>query len=158
MKIYTSILLIILFPVMSLGSNSQGYSNSVPYIGISSTAASISAYSLVKYFIPDKKARQAAPYTYLAGKGLLACGALTSGVSSACGFKKVAQATDTQINSQYFDILGVALPVGYLFSVAGECLVNRAHMIAHDDELKRRVTSDVRASLLQPSWVDSNQA
>lgn len=133
---------------MSISSDSQECSSFVPYIGISTAAASISVYSLARYAIPNKKAREAAPYTYHIGKSLLACGALTSGISSACGFKKVAEATHSQIDDRYFDIAGAALPLGYLLSVAGDCMVNRAAMIAHDKKIIADTTDSVRTALL----------
>lgn len=155
MKMYKFVLLVIFLPFVCVGSDSKKYTNIIPSVGISTTAASITVCSLVKYAIPNKAAQAIAPWTYGAGKNLLLLGAVTSALSSAFIVKDLVQTVNRDVDTQYIDIAGAALPVGYIFSFVGDYLVYKADRSAHDDRLTKRVRIEeaaLREPLVPKSW------
>ncbi len=133
-------------------SGSQDCSNSLPYIGISSTAAYLTALYAVKWAWPNPDARAAAPYTYCAGKALLALGAVTSAVSTAFAIQEGVDAIDLKVDDQYISSAGTALPLGCVLGSFGDLLVARAAMTAHDSRIRSETEESLLTSILPKSW------
>jgi hypothetical protein len=151
---YVVMFLMVLFPVVCFGSDLGNQAVSLMSDYQSGLQIGVSAYSAYRFMYPDKKAHEAAPWTYNSGKTFLALSAVTSGVSSFVGFKEGAKLLhiDSQINMNYVHAVGAMLSIGYLLQVMGVTLVDRATLHARDNRVRSETEEALLDKITPKSW------